>query len=109
MPEPIDSLIHASWIVPVLPAGVVLSQHSIAIRGGTIVAILPTPECKIKFEAQREFDLSDQAVIPGLVNLHTHAAMSLMRGLADDLPLMTWLNDHIWPAERQHVSAEFVF
>ncbi|MFN3595242.1 MAG: TRZ/ATZ family hydrolase, partial [Thiobacillaceae bacterium] len=56
----------------------------------------------------RHLRLSDHALIPGLVNLHTHAAMTLLRGYADDLPLMTWLNDYIWPAERQWVSAEFV-
>jgi len=109
MLEPVDSLIHAGWIIPVLPAGVVLPQHSLAIWQGEIVGIVPTSEAQTRFSARREFDLPHQALIPGLINLHTHAAMSLMRGLADDLPLMTWLNDHIWPAEGRHVSAEFVF
>ncbi|MES2353995.1 MAG: TRZ/ATZ family hydrolase [Pseudomonadota bacterium] len=109
MLEPVDTLIHAGWIIPVLPAGVVLPLHSLAIRKGKIVGIVPTSEAQTQFSAQREFDLPQQVLIPGLINLHTHAAMSLMRGLADDLPLMTWLNDHIWPAEGQHVSSEFVF
>ncbi|HVK55875.1 MAG TPA: TRZ/ATZ family hydrolase [Burkholderiales bacterium] len=109
MPESIDSLIHAKWVIPVVPAGVVLHQHSLAIRQEKIIAIAPTSEAKLRFEAQQEFDLGDHAVIPGFINLHAHAAMSLMRGLADDLPLMTWLNEHIWPAEQQHVSKEFVF
>src|SRR4051794_25946209 len=103
MLEPVDSLIHAGWIIPVVPAGAVLPQHSIAVRQGKIVAILPTLESKARFAGRREFHLANQVLIPGLINLHTHAAMSLMRGLADDLPLMTWLNDHIWPAEKRHV------
>jgi len=109
MLEPVDSLIHAGWIVPVVPAGVVLSQHSIAVRQGKIVAIVPTAEAKTRFDARRTFDLGEHVLIPGFVNLHSHSAMSLMRGLADDLPLMNWLNDHIWPAEARHVSPEFVF
>jgi 5-methylthioadenosine/S-adenosylhomocysteine deaminase len=53
--------------------------------------------------------LKNHILIPGLINAHTHAAMSLMRGLADDLPLMRWLEDHIWPAEAKHVSRQFVY
>ena len=71
--------------------------------------MLPTPEAERSFEAAERVDLPNHALIPGLVNLHTHAAMTLMRGLADDLPLMAWLRDHVWPAETRHVSPEFVY
>jgi len=104
----IDTLINARWIIPVAPENLVLEQHSIAIRQGRILEILPTSEAKEKFSTQQVHDLPEHALIPGLINAHTHAAMSLLRGLADDMPLMTWLNDHIWPAEGRWVSEEFV-
>ena len=109
MPEKVDSLIHAKWIVPVEPRGQVLTDHSMAIGRGNILALGPSGDIRGRFTAAREFTLMDHAVIPGLINMHTHAAMSLMRGLADDLPLIAWLNEHIWPTEAKHVSREFVF
>lgn len=104
----IDTLIEAKWIIPVEPAEVVLSQHAIAIENGIIKDILPIFEAKLRYKAQQTIVLNEHALIPGLINLHTHAAMSLMRGLADDLPLMEWLNQHIWPIESQYVDAQFV-
>ena len=56
----------------------------------------------------QEIDPPDHVLIPGLINAHTHSPMTLLRGLADDLPLMTWLNQHIWPAEQRWVNPEFV-
>ena len=106
--ENVDTLIAARWVIPVEPAGVVLDWHSVAIRGGDIVAVLPSDEAALRYAATESFTLERHALIPGLINLHTHAAMSLMRGMADDLSLMTWLNDHIWPAEAKHVSPDFV-
>ena len=106
--EAIDLLIDARWVVPVEPAGTVLDHHSVAVRDGKIVAILPANAAAARFDAREQVALDEHALIPGLVNLHTHAAMALMRGLADDLPLMTWLTAHIWPAEAKHVSHEFV-
>ena len=106
--QPIDLLISPRWVVPVEPAGTVLTQHSVAVQGGKIAAVLPSAEALARFAPAEHVKLDDHVLIPGLVNLHTHAAMTLMRGLADDLPLMTWLNDHIWPVEAKHVSAEFV-
>jgi 5-methylthioadenosine/S-adenosylhomocysteine deaminase len=79
------------------------------VTGGRIVAVLPTSEAERSCEAQERVELPTHALIPGLVNLHTHAAMTLLRGLADDLPLMEWLKDHVWPAEVKHVSPEFVY
>ena len=106
---PVDLLVHARWVVPVEPSGLVLPSHSLAVSGGRIEALLPTAEAHARYAGAREVWLRNHALIPGLVNLHTHAAMTLMRGLADDLPLMEWLKHHIWPAEMQHVSPEFVY
>ncbi len=106
--ETVDTLIHAGWIIPVEPAGLVLEQHSIAIHDGRIRAILPGDEARRAYRGETELDLPGHALIPGLINAHTHAAMTLMRGLADDLPLMEWLQGHIWPAEQRWVSPEFV-
>ena len=106
--ESIALLIDARWVVPVEPANTVLEQHSVAVHDGKIVAVLPAAEANLRFNPVERVTLQHHALIPGLINLHTHAAMTLMRGLADDLPLMTWLGEHIWPAEAAHVSAEFV-
>ncbi len=104
----VDTLIHARWIVPVEPAGVVLENHAIAIKDGHIVELLPSDRARERYTAEVEFEQNEHVLIPGLINAHTHAAMSLMRGLADDLPLMTWLQEHIWPAEAKWVNPEFV-
>ncbi|SFE92777.1 TRZ/ATZ family hydrolase [Nitrosomonas sp. Nm166] len=104
----IDTLIEAKWIIPIEPAEVVLQQHAIAIEKGLIKDILPISNARLQYLPQQTIVLNNHALIPGLVNLHTHAAMTLMRGRADDLPLMEWLNKHIWPIEHQHVNAQFV-
>jgi len=104
----IDTLINARWIIPVVPENQVLEHHSLAIQHGRILEILPTAEAQQKYSPNTIEELPGHALIPGLINAHTHAAMSLLRGLADDMPLMTWLNDHIWPAEGKWVSEEFV-
>ncbi len=106
--EKVDCLIEARWVVAVEPHGPALDNHAVAVRGGRIVALLPAVEAARRYDAAERVTLPDHVLIPGLVNLHTHAAMTLMRGLADDLPLMTWLNEHIWPVEAKHVSADFV-
>lgn len=104
----IDTVIEARWIIPVEPAGMVLHNHAIAIDKGVIQSILPNDKASLQFAPREHMVLSQHALIPGLINLHTHAAMSLMRGLADDLPLIEWLNNHIWPTEIKHVNADFV-
>ena len=108
-PVKIDALLEARWIIPVEPAGTVLHDHAIAIDQGLIRAILPSAEAQARFAPGERIVLGNHALIPGLINLHIHAAMSLMRGMADDLPLMEWLNKYIWPAETRHVDAGFVF
>jgi 5-methylthioadenosine/S-adenosylhomocysteine deaminase len=107
--EAADLVIDARWVVPVEPDGMVLEDHSVAVRGGRIAAVLPTAEAARAYESARRVTLNRHVLIPGLVNLHTHAAMSLMRGLADDRPLMEWLKEHVWPVELKHVSPEFVY
>ena len=104
----IDTLVRARWVIPVEPTGVVLERHSIAIEDGAIRDVFPTEEDPPRYEARAVVDLPTHAVIPGLVNAHTHAPMGLFRGLADDLPMMEWLQKHIWPAEERWVGAEFV-
>jgi 5-methylthioadenosine/S-adenosylhomocysteine deaminase len=106
--QQVDSIIHARWIIPVEPAGVVLEDHSLVIHDGRIEAIRPTATIADHFKASIEHDLQGHALIPGFVNTHTHAAMNLMRGMADDLPLKEWLEQHIWPTEAQWVSESFV-
>ena len=101
-------LINARWIVPVEPATLVLERHSAALRDGKIEAVLPSAQAAARFRDYPVLDLDEHVLIPGLVNAHTHASMALMRGLADDLPLMRWLQEHIWPAEMRHVSPQFV-
>jgi 5-methylthioadenosine/S-adenosylhomocysteine deaminase len=102
-----DLIVLPRWLVPVEPAGVVLEQHALVVRDGRIAAVLPAARAKEAWKARETLDLPRHAVMPGLVNIHTHAAMTLLRGLADDLPLMDWLQGHIWPAEGQHVGRAF--
>ena len=106
-PEHCDLLIQARWVVPVVPHGVVLDEHAVAVRGGVILAVLPQAEARARFAAAETVDLPDSALIPGLVNAHTHNPMTLLRGVADDLPLMQWLNGHIWPIEAAVLGPEF--
>ncbi len=100
-----DLLISPRWLIPVVPHGTVLENHSLLIGGGRILDILPTGAQH--FADVREVTLPGHALIPGLINMHTHAAMNLMRGIADDLPLMEWLEQHIWPLEGRFVDAHY--
>ena len=104
----IDTLIEARWIVPVDTPNKTLTDHTIAIQDGKIIAILPTSDALSRFSPRHHFVLNHHLVIPGLINAHTHAAMTLMRGIADDLPLLEWLRECIWPIERQWVGTDFV-
>ncbi|CAG0952273.1 5-methylthioadenosine/S-adenosylhomocysteine deaminase [Burkholderiales bacterium] len=105
--EPVDLRIDARWVIPVVPAGA-LQEHSVLIDRGRIVALLPTAQAAGYASAREHRVLERHALIPGLVNAHGHAAMALLRGVADDLPLDRWLREHIWPREGKHVSVEFV-
>lgn len=103
-----DLLIHARWVIPVTAGDPVLDHHSVVVRDGRIVDLLPQADARQRWSARETITLPTHALIPGLVNLHVHAAMTLMRGLADDLPLMEWLETAIWPAEARHISFDFV-
>jgi len=103
-----DTLLCPRWIIPVEPAGAVLEGHCVALRDGLIEALLPRADAEARFPGHEKVELGEHVLIPGLVNAHTHAAMALMRGIADDLPLERWLAEHIWPAEAKHASAQFV-
>jgi len=105
--DSVDTLIFPRWIIPVAPAGQVLEQHALAIKGGRIEALLPAQQAR-RLRAERVVELPDHALLPGLVNAHGHAAMTLLRGYADDVPLHTWLQEHIWPAEGRFVGEDFV-
>lgn len=107
MAQPVDLLIFPRWIVPIQPDGV-LANHALAVKGGRIVEICPADSASSRFAARETVELPEHVLIPGLINLHTHAAMSLLRGFGDDMPLMDWLKEKIWPAEQAHVSTDFV-
>ncbi len=104
----IDTLIHAGWIIPVEPEAVSYPEYSLAIHAGRIIDLLPTRQARQAYQALETVHLPRHALLPGFVNCHTHAAMTLLRGIADDVPLMAWLDRHIWPRERQWMGAEFV-
>lgn len=107
-PIKIDLLINSRWIIPVVPENRVFENCALAIDQQKIVGIYPQAEAQTKFDALSVVDLADHILMPGLVNAHGHAAMSLLRGYADDLPLQPWLEEHIWPVEARVLSAEFV-
>jgi 5-methylthioadenosine/S-adenosylhomocysteine deaminase len=108
MPAAIDLLIEPEWLIPIEPAGLVLRDHAVAVHNGRIVGIEPAARAAALWQPRQHVQLPGQVLIPGLVNAHTHAAMALLRGHADDLPLMRWLNERIWPAEGRLMSAAFV-
>lgn len=106
--EHIDEIIHARWLLPVEPADLVLENHALAVRDGRILGIAPSADAGRQWQAAREYRLDRHILMPGLVNAHGHAAMTLLRGLADDHALMEWLQDWIWPAEGRFVGEDFV-
>jgi len=104
----VDTLIHARWIIPVEPESVTYEHHTLVIDSGKIIDLLPTDLAKQKYQGTTTENLKNHALLPGLINCHTHAAMTLMRGIADDVPLMIWLQNHIWPLEQKWMSEAFV-
>ncbi len=102
----VDLVITAKWIVTVTDK--VLERSSVVIDDGKIIDIIEQADLHERYAATTSVTLDEHVLMPGLINLHTHAAMTLMRGLADDLPLMIWLQEHIWPAEKQVLSERYV-
>jgi 5-methylthioadenosine/S-adenosylhomocysteine deaminase len=107
--QAVDTLIRARWVLPIVPRGAMLAEHSVAIESGRIVAIVPSATALERFDPARQVELPHHALLPGLVNAHAHAAMNLLRGAGDDLPLGRWLNERIWPLEGALVSERFVY
>jgi 5-methylthioadenosine/S-adenosylhomocysteine deaminase len=106
--QSVDLTLHARWVIPVEPQETVLDNYCVVVDEGAIIDLLPSARAKEKYQPAHTEQLDDHALIPGLINAHTHAAMNLFRGLADDLPLMQWLENHIWPAEGKWVGDKFV-
>jgi 5-methylthioadenosine/S-adenosylhomocysteine deaminase len=106
--ELVDQIIQAKWLIPCEGNHTVLENHALVVHQGKIKDILPNALAKERYTARATENYSTHAIVPGFVNAHTHLAMNLFRGLADDLALMNWLNHHIWPAEKKWVSHEFV-
>ncbi|MEM9384627.1 MAG: TRZ/ATZ family hydrolase [Pseudomonadota bacterium] len=108
--EPVDTLLFADWVVPVDETvhPDAMAGGAVAVRGGRIAAVCPADEARQRYQGKEEIKLGGHVLMPGLVNAHTHAAMTLLRGMADDLPLMRWLEDHIWPTERRWVGPGYV-
>ena len=107
--QTVDTLINARWVIPVEPEASYLENYSVVVDKNKILNVLPHQQAKQQYHANETFDLYEHALIPGLINTHTHASMSLLRGYADDLALMDWLQNHIWPAEAKWVNEKFVY
>ncbi|WP_299342036.1 TRZ/ATZ family hydrolase [uncultured Pseudoxanthomonas sp.] len=107
-PVACDLLIEAGFVVPVVPHGAVLEDHAVAVSDGRIVAVLPVADARARFAPRETVSRPDAVLIPGMVNAHTHNPMTLLRGVADDLPLKVWLQQHIWPIEGAVIGPDFV-
>lgn len=107
-PVPCDLSIEAGWVVPVEPHAVVLEQHAVIVSKGVIADVLPIAQARQRYAPAQTVSRPESALIPGLVNAHTHNPMTLLRGIADDLPLMEWLQGHIWPVEAAVIGPQFV-
>ncbi|MBB4844041.1 5-methylthioadenosine/S-adenosylhomocysteine deaminase [Paucibacter oligotrophus] len=103
------TILKARWLLPMSPGSQVLNEHALVIQGERIAAILPWAQAAQQFPDAATVELGEHVLIPGLINAHTHSAMSLLRGVADDVPLMDWLNNHIWPLEKKWVSEDWTY
>lgn len=106
--EQIDLIIEAHTLLPLAGSQTTLQDHAVAIDQGKIKAIASKAQICQQFHAKEHLKRPRHALLPGFINTHTHAPMNLLRGLADDYPLMVWLNEHIWPAEGKFMSDPFI-
>lgn len=106
--QPCDTLIRPRWCIPVSPVEGTLTESAVAVSEGRITEVLSASDARKKYDPREVVDRPDHVLIPGLINAHTHAAMTLFRGIADDMPLERWLTDGIWPNEKRWASAEMV-
>lgn len=104
----VDLLLEPTWIVPIEPGDRALEGHAVVVDGGAIVDLLPAADAKARYAPREHVELPGHVVLPGFVNAHVHNPMTLLRGLADDAPLATWLREHVWPVEARWVGEEFV-
>ncbi len=104
----VDSLLHGRWVLPVTDNDPILENHCIVIDDGRIADLLPSDQVDTQYHSAIVNYYDQHLLMPGLINAHTHSPMNLFRGLADDLALNEWLNQHIWPAEARWVSESFV-
>lgn len=102
-------IISPTWIAPVIPAGALLLNHSLVIEGDRIVALMPHADALARFPDVPDLELEEHLLTPGFINAHGHAAMTLLRGIADDREMMDWLTNWIWPIENELVSDQFVY
>lgn len=107
--QAVDTVIEARWVVPVRPRATVLENHAVVVEQGRIAALLPVARARSQYPGHARVVLGQHVLLPGLVNAHAHSAMSLLRGVGDDLPLERWLQERIWPLERAIMSPEFVY
>lgn len=107
--QSVDHIIHTQWLITCEEQNQILNNHALIIDKGLIKDILPSKLVAEQYHSKSIHDYTAHAVIPGLINAHTHLGMSYLRGVADDLALMNWLNNHIWPAEKKFVRDEFVY
>ncbi|MEM7220639.1 MAG: TRZ/ATZ family hydrolase [Pseudomonadota bacterium] len=108
MSETVDLLLHPDWLLSMAADAGAVSGHSLAISGDHIAAVGPRAELAARFDARTQIELPNRLLLPGLINAHTHAAMTLLRGVGEDQPLQPWLFEHIWPAEQRLVGEDFV-
>ncbi len=106
--DPADTLVCARWVLPVEPDARALHDHAVAIRDGRIVGVLPTAEARARFSPTESIDRPHHVLLPGFINAHTHAAMTLLRGRAENLPLERWLREAVWPIERRWIDPDYV-
>ncbi|WP_082990171.1 amidohydrolase family protein [Woeseia oceani] len=104
----IDLIVAGKYVVTMDAAGTVIVDGAVAVDDGVILAVGPATDIDAQYVAKERLDSESRVVMPGLINGHSHAAMTLLRGVADDLALMDWLNNYIFPAEVEFVDAEFV-
>lgn len=109
MKQSVDLIIEARWLLPIVPRKTLLEHKAVVIQSGKIIDICSFIEAAEQYEFKELIELNEHVLMPGLINLHAHAAMNLMRGLANDLPLMPWLEQHIWPAEKKLLTHSFVY
>src|ERR1700738_2196580 len=107
-PESADLLIEARWVLPIAPVNTVLADHAVAVTSGRIVALGPIAQMNARFEPRERVVRRDHALLPGFVNAHTRAAMTLLRGLPVRGPRSRWLRDTVRAAEQRCMSPDFI-